>query len=156
MITLQTAKLLAMVEECAGDKARAALSALETPTYTDTRGAIEHHLCNGVRYNTLTSKAGTYRSGDIHHNVQYDVVLQGSVTVTTRHGGEDWKQTAVAGDRIMIPANVPHLFYFEEDTVMVEWWDGPFAAEYFRLYRDIVDEALAKAEADAVEFDRVD
>ena len=138
--------LTGMLEDLAWrSKARSAI-----PRFEDARGVIEHHALAGTKYNVLHSKAGTYRSGDVHPAEQYDSVLSGMVVVTTRHGGGDWKQTALAGDRVMIPSGVPHLFYFEEDTVMVEWWSGPFKAKYYKPYRDIVEESLAKAESDAV------
>lgn len=43
-----------------------------------------------------------------------------------------------------IPAGVPHLMKFLADTVMLEWWDGPFSAEYYPPYRRLVEESLGK------------
>ncbi len=51
------------------------------------------------------------------------------------------------GSLIEIPANVPHIFEFINDTVMAEWWpDAAFEARYYKPYRAKVDSANAAME----------
>ena len=40
---------------------------------------------------------------------------------------------------IIMPPDVPHLFEALTDTVMLEWWDGPFEASYYQPYRRLVE-----------------
>jgi mannose-6-phosphate isomerase-like protein (cupin superfamily) len=86
------------------------------------------------------------RSGDYHPNIQYDIILSGRVRLTLRKGEEDVSSEIGPGELIEIPPNTPHLFEFLEDTVMLEWWDGEFSAEYYGPYRDLID-AQAKENA---------
>jgi len=45
-----------------------------------------------------------------------------------------------ANQYVEIPPYIPHVFEFLEDTVLAEWWDGPFEAWFYRPYRDVVVE----------------
>jgi len=87
----------------------------------------------------LYTKKGVYRSGDIHPNVQYDCIVKGSITVKFRQCDKDIEETYCAPIVITIPKNTPHLFYFRENTIMIEWWSGKFKAKYYKPYRDIVE-----------------
>lgn len=113
-------------------------------TLRDARGEIHNMDIAGARFNVLVSKAGTMRSGDVHRWPQYDTVFRGLVQVTTRESGKDVMRTYTSGDRILIPPNIPHMFTFVNDTVMAEWWAGPFEARYYRPYRSQVDAAMER------------
>jgi hypothetical protein len=53
---------------------------------------------------------------------------------------------------LVIPAHVPHIFRFLNDTVMGEWWDEAFETRYYRPYRRVVDAALrARQQANRAE-----
>lgn len=104
--------------------------------YTDSRGTI--YKSDGGK-NLLYTKAGVFRSGDVHPNIQFDSVIDGCVYVTTREDNTDITTRYVSGDRFIILADIPHLFYFEEDSWLIEWWDGPFSCEYYEPYRLIVE-----------------
>ncbi len=119
---------------------------LESPIFKDHRGEIHRHEIQGVKHNTWYTKAGVMRSGDYHPNIQYDIILSGRVRLTLRKGEEDVSSEIGPGELIEIPPNTPHLFEFLEDTVMLEWWDGEFSAEYYGPYRDLID-AQAKENA---------
>ena len=41
----------------------------------DVRGEIHNLRIGGVRFNVLVSRAGTMRSGDVHAQTQYDLIL---------------------------------------------------------------------------------
>ena len=124
----------------------------------DARGTIDKLEVSGVKFNVIFSKAGTYRSGDVHPNTQYDLVLSGQAEITQRaaeawearnlasrttcwlgHTVDEWTSVLLPGEKCVIPKGHPHLFYFPVDTVMLEWWDGPFDATYYEPYRKIVE-----------------
>jgi len=113
-------------------------------THSDVRGAVHNLRIGGFRFNVLVSKAGVLRSGDVHAARQFDMVFRGSVAVTTREAGRDVVRRYESGDLVVIPAHVPHIFSFLNDTVMAEWWDGPFGAKYYRPYRQRVDEVMRR------------
>ena len=119
---------------------------VEVPsTVSDARGSISNLAIGGFRFNVLVSRAGTMRSGDVHRSRQLDMIFSGRVMVTTREHGKDVSRMYHGGQLVVIPAHVPHIFHFLNDTVMAEWWDGAFEARYYRPYRKRVDRALRDA-----------
>ncbi|KAL1495120.1 hypothetical protein AB1Y20_016987 [Prymnesium parvum] len=108
----------------------------------DVRGEVHNLKVGGFRFNVLVSRAGSIRSGDVHRSDQYDVIFSGLVSVTTRERGRDRVREYGAGQLLVIPRHVPHLFRFLNDTVMAEWWAGPFEARYYRPYRTHVDRSM--------------
>lgn len=79
------------------------------------------------------------RSGDIHVDVQHDFVFHGKVLVwILKADGSTQKTMYSDHDYIAIPAYTPHIFEFITDTILAEWWDGPFQAWYYEPYRNIV------------------
>jgi mannose-6-phosphate isomerase-like protein (cupin superfamily) len=113
--------------------------ALDKPTHTDVRGTVHRLDIDCFKVNLLSTKKGFMRSGDLHKNVQFDFILSGKVELWLRKDGKDEKIVYGPNSFITIPPGVPHLFNFLEDTVMAEWWDGPFKAWYYKPYRDIID-----------------
>lgn len=103
--------------------------------HSDERGSIQR--MSG--YNVLFTRAGFMRSGDSHPNNQYDVVLSGRAELLTRENERDVWRILYPNDMVKICSYVPHLFRFQEDCVMLEWWDGPFSCWYFKRYRDYID-----------------
>ena len=109
----------------------------------DARGSVHNLLIGGFRFNVLVSEPGTLRSGDCHERRQLDMIFEGAVAVTTRESGVDVERRYAAGELVVIPANVPHMFRFLNRTVMAEWWDGGrFETRYYSKYRKQVDAAL--------------
>lgn len=45
------------------------------------------------------------------------------------------------GDYAATPAGHPHLFEFENDSALLEWWDCPYRAWFFKPYRARIDAA---------------
>lgn len=118
--------------------------------YEDGRGEIHNFRIGDKRINLLYTKAGVMRSGDIHKTSQRDFVFTGRVRVWTldaSDGGTTIKRTYGPNEYVEIPPYVPHVFEFVEDTVMAEWWDGPFEAWFYEPYRRIVQESLVLASA---------
>jgi len=113
---------------------------LDDPIYTDSRGEIRRHEMQGVKFNVLFTKAGALRSGDCHPVTQYDLVLSGEFEITLRQDDKDVVVKKGANELIVIPPDTPHLFRCLTDSVMMEWWDGPFEVEYYEPYRKQVEE----------------
>ena len=118
--------------------------AVEVPSVKrDARGAVHNLQIGSFRFNVLESAKGTLRSGDVHKSPQLDMIFSGRVRVTTREGGRDVVREYTSGDLAIIPANVPHIFHFLNETIMAEWWEsGAFETRYFTPYRRKVDAAL--------------
>ncbi len=112
---------------------------LEQPVFTDARGTIHRIVLDGVKINLLSTKKGFMRSGDLHKNTQFDFVFSGKVELWLRKDGNDVKTIYGPNSFIRITPGIPHLFHFLEDTIMAEWWDGPFKAWYYKPYRDVID-----------------
>lgn len=117
---------------------------LESPIFKDSRGQINRYEIDGQKFNVLTTKAGVYRSGDYHKATQYDIILKGEFEITFRQNDKDVIFKKSANDLLIIPPNTPHLFNSLTDTVMIEWWDGPFEAKYYEPYRKIINRQLEK------------
>ena len=117
---------------------------LNAPLQRDLRGAIRRYNVKGVKFNALFTKAGCYRSGDLHPITQYDLIFKGRFRITFRKGNKDIVFEKGENELIIIPPNTPHLFKSLTDTVMLEWWDGPFEVGYYRPYRKFVERQFKK------------
>jgi hypothetical protein len=112
---------------------------LNSSVFSDNRGSIHRLVEGGRSYNLLYTKRGYLRSGDLHTVNQNDLILTGKVELWLRQNDQDIKRIYGPTSLIVIPPAIPHLFRFLEDTVMAEWWDGPFRAWYYRPYRKIIE-----------------
>jgi hypothetical protein len=84
---------------------------------------------------SISHKRHTYNG----HNNEYSLDLFGADHNSSVLDRFTVKKIYTKYDYIVIPRYTPHIFEFMEDTVMIEWWDGPFLAWYYRPYRAIVD-----------------
>lgn len=139
---------------------RAALAANGSSAFSDARGAYHRLAFPGAgagaggdaQYvNVVFSRAGAYRSGDMHKCDQVNLMVAGEAVLTTLRRGRRVEQVMRAGDLVTTPAGVPHLFHFTADSTMSEYWvdreDGGklcrFRAWYYKPFRDIIDKSLA-------------
>jgi hypothetical protein len=84
------------------------------------------------------------RSGDIHACVQHDFIFHGQVVVWILQADGSTNKTLYSQhDYISIPSYTPHIFEFITDTILAEWWDGPFQAWYYEPFRNIVEHAYS-------------
>ncbi|TAL57745.1 MAG: hypothetical protein EPN86_01435 [Nanoarchaeota archaeon] len=118
---------------------------LNAPFFADLRGEIHRLNVKGVKFNALFTKKGALRSGDYHPVVQYNIVLKGKLQITLRKGNKDVKMIKKPGELIKIPPNTPHLYKFLADSVILEWWGGPFKVKYYQPYRKIIEASLRRA-----------
>ena len=116
-------------------------SPVPTPSiYVDERGEIHNFQIGRRRLNLLHTKSGVMRSGDLHRDCQHDFVFSGAVEVwCLSKDGSTQKTIYRENQYIRIPPFVPHVFHFLEDTVLAEWWDGPFHTWFYNPYREIVE-----------------
>lgn len=126
-------------------------STLENPVHKDSRGVIQRLNGSNLDWineyglstpppNILYTRAGFMRSGDLHKNIQYDVVLSGKIELWTFQKGRTVKPPINPNMLIIINSHIPHLFKFLEDTLMIEWWGGPFESWYYKPYRDLIEQ----------------
>ena len=100
--------------------------------------------------NVVFTRAGYKRSGDLHACEQLNGVLFGRAELTQVYrGGRSRTIILRGGDQVRIPAFVPHLYDFVEDTLMTETWrnaDGspcPFKAWLYEPLRRLIPPASA-------------
>ena len=118
--------------------------ALEAPIYEDSRGSIRRLNINGTKFNIIETKKGFMRSGDLHKNTQHDLILSGEVELWLCYDGVTEKKKIGPNQYIIINPHIPHLFKFLKDTIMIEWWDGPFEAWFYSPYRNIINKEFKK------------
>ena len=112
--------------------------------YVDGRGEIHNFEIGGRRLNLMFTKAGVKRSGDLHRHSQHDFVFSGRVEVVTMEAdGSSARKLYNKYQYFCIPPFTPHVFNFLEDSVLAEWWDGPFHAWFYVPYRELVDATLS-------------
>lgn len=120
---------------------------LSDSIHRDFRGEIRRYETFGVKFNVLFTKKEALRSGDYHPVTQYDLILKGKFEITLRQDDKDVMVRKGANELIVIPANVPHLFKSLTDTVMIEWWSGPFEVQYYEPYRKLIEKQFKKFES---------
>lgn len=88
-----------------------------------------------TRYEIYT-RAGFYRGGKIYFADKVVEILSGKTIVTLEINGEDTEITlSPESGKYIIPAGIPNIFYFPEDTQMVEEFEKGTESEEFERYR---------------------
>jgi quercetin dioxygenase-like cupin family protein len=110
--------------------------------FSDVRGKILKLELNGKEFVILVTKKGYLRGGDFHKSVQHDVVLEGAVRFFWREDGIERKLQLTEGMSISFKPGVPHMLEAIEDSIVLEWLEGPFEKEYYKPYREIIERAM--------------
>lgn len=116
--------------------------------HEDKRGKIFKVRIGKINFNVMTRKKGTLMSGDYHPHNQFDVVLKGSVKITLKKEKEEEEIVKKANEFIKIPSGIPHMFEALEDTILLEWWDGPYEQKIYKPYRKIVESSIVEKTSD--------
>lgn len=116
----------------------------QTLIHQDARGEIYRLEAGETYVNFMTRKKGTLSSGDYHPYIQYDLILQGEFEITLRENDKDVVIQKKTNELITIPPNVPHMFRALTDTVLIEWWDGPFVQNIYEPYRKLVEQNISE------------
>lgn len=96
----------------------------------------------GKNYTILETKENAYRGSHTHPFNQYTFLLRGKARYILDNGGreEHWLKQ---GEVFMTPSGVPHILLPEEDTITLEWWNGPFEESKLRgLFDDLMENRI--------------
>lgn len=106
--------------------------------FRDDRGEIHRMRVGGTRVNMLFSKRDVMRSGYLVLSKTVHFVVSGKVEVwnLTEEGTE--KTIYEAHQSFYVEPYVPHILHFLQDTVLLEFWLGPFQCWYYHPYRRLV------------------
>jgi hypothetical protein len=84
---------------------------------------------NGKWCSFLETKKGAYRGDHVHPNDQYTVLLAGSAMVVKQLDGKVIEFPLHKNEVQITPRNVAHILVALEDSILYEWWQGPFESE---------------------------
>ncbi|MBD3171615.1 hypothetical protein GF326_04015 [Candidatus Bathyarchaeota archaeon] len=84
---------------------------------------------NGKWCSFLETKKGAYRGDHIHPYDQYTVLLGGSAIVIKEIDGELEEHLLEENIVHKTHKGLAHILVALEDTVLYEWWDGPYEGE---------------------------
>lgn len=110
--------------------------------FSDRRGETYISRIKGTEFNVVFTKAGFCRAGDYHSTKQYSILLKGRMELTLRQNNKDIVKKYGPNELVVIPPNIPHLYKFIADTVMVEWLVGRYQPQYYEPYRKIIRKQL--------------
>lgn len=86
----------------------------------------------------LFTVAGKYRGGKTYSATKHYIILSGTCELTQEIQGEDKKTTLSPQDGVFtLLADTPHIFYFPEDTRMLEWFPAGTESQDFERYRKL-------------------
>ncbi len=77
----------------------------------------------------LETKKGAYRGDHTHPYDQYTVLLGGSAMVVKQVDGKLVECPLEENKVHVTPKDVPHILIPLEDSVLYEWWDGPYVGD---------------------------
>ena len=84
----------------------------------------------------IFTKAWKYRGWKIYDADKKYIILSGNCEITTLEWWEDLMRKIWTEDGIFeIASNIPHLFYFPEDTRLIEWFSEETKSENYERYR---------------------
>ncbi len=86
---------------------------------------------------TIFTLAGHYRWGKSYSTDKEFLLLSGRCELTTESEWEDITIAVYPGEKIIIPAHTPNLFYFPVDTEMLEWFPMDATSKKIEKYYNI-------------------
>ncbi|GEM_PF-2798731 len=97
--------------------------------------AIEN---SGITTYNIFTKAGFYRGGKAYHADKFVHIISGSCKLIIEKAGKDVSKTLTPASGIVrIKNGTPNLFYYSEDTLMLEWFPTGTKIEKFERYREM-------------------
>ena len=112
--------------------------------HEDVRGRIFKAIINDFEFYLLETRKGCARGGHSHTVDSYIVVLRGRLEYRAMVGGREIVRTVDEGDVIFTEKDVPTLLTALEDSVMIQWLEGPLVTVNYEPYRRIVRELMEK------------
>ena len=110
--------------------------------FSDARGEIRKLAMGGFDFDVAFTRAGFMRGGNLHKCKQWGFVFTGDVAVIMpdpNTPGNEVLYRYNARELFDVPADTAHIFRFDHDTVMAEWWDCPYHAYNYAPYRRRVE-----------------
>ena len=74
----------------------------------------------------LETKKGAYRGNHVHQYDQYTVLLAGKAIVVKNIDGKLIEYPIELNKVHLTPKGIQHILIPLEDSILYEWWDGPF------------------------------
>lgn len=114
----------------------------------DERGVVWRVEVDGKEYLFLKTVKGEVRGGDYHQSAQHNLVLKGriiwieKVCMECPEGRGEDTTVLQEGDEYVSKPNVPHMLVSLDESVVIEWLEGPFEEQFYRPYRDKVEAKL--------------
>jgi mannose-6-phosphate isomerase-like protein (cupin superfamily) len=106
----------------------------------DGRGSMRLYKYKDMEYKICEIKKGMARGGDVHNYAeQYDLVLYGKIKFIKKENNIDKIQILVKNDFIEIKRGIPHVFIALEDSLLIEWRNGPFERKIYEPYRKLCE-----------------
>lgn len=84
-------------------------------------------------YAVLFTQAGSFRGNHVHPNKQSSILLSGKAKYVQKIGDKLISTSLEIGKLVEVDAGVPHILLAEEDTLTVEWWEGEFKIEPYKI-----------------------
>lgn len=110
----------------------------------DKRGSAYRVKVENFGFNVIYTKRGGLRGADIHPNTQYDLILKGEFEIWLKKGKSILKFKKRENELIVIPPGTPHLFKCLKESLIIEWWSGPFNQEFYPPFRKYIEDNLPK------------
>src|SRR5690348_2543959 len=103
----------------------------------DSRGSVYAFFYGGKEYHLIKSNAGAFRGGDFHSSDSESLLLSGEVEWKLRENNQIRKVRQFANEKIVLPADIPHILEAIKDSWFVEFLDAPgkFTVSYDREMR---------------------
>jgi len=92
----------------------------QVKTKQDSKGILHSADLETHRVYAIHTKAGEWRGGKAYSDEKAFVLLSGRCRVTLELDGKDESLEIMPGELIHIEPGIPHVFYFPEDTEMLE------------------------------------
>jgi len=111
----------------------------------DVRGKIWRLEVDGKEYILMYTVKGEVRGGDFHKSVQHDFALKGRVffiektCLTCPDGKGENLRVVHPGQEIILAVGVPHMMVSFDESLVLEWLEGPFEKTYYRPFRDKIE-----------------
>lgn len=110
----------------------------------NTQGSLEEVTLWDTKFYIIFTRAWNYRGGKTYNVEKKFTLASWRVTLTTFENEQDISKEYLPWEIITIPAWIPNLFYFGEDSEMVEWFAKEATSTYFERYKEIKDRSLQR------------
>ena len=112
--------------------------------HKDKRGCLYVLTYDEQEVLVVTTKTGFSRGGDLHDDIQYNIVLDGKLEWRWLYDGKEVKKIFRKNDIIKTNPNTPHMMVALVPTLMMEFHSEGCPRRRCEDYRPIVDEINRK------------